>query len=207
MDTESNLEQTGRWDVKKWITAGLLAMMVLAASVQGAEKGAQLPRVELSTSMGVIVLELYSNRAPQTTANFLAYVDAGFYNDTIFHRVIPKFMIQAGGFTPQMRQKTTRPPIPNEAENRIKNERGTVAMARTPNPHSATSQFFINTVDNDFLNFRAKDPRGWGYAVFGRVAQGMDIVDAIAGVKTGISKGHRDVPDTPVVIVTARRLK
>jgi cyclophilin family peptidyl-prolyl cis-trans isomerase len=184
-----------------------LALMVLALPAQGAEKSGTLPRVELNTSMGIIVLELYADRAPQTTANFLAYVDAGFYDDTIFHRVIPKFMIQGGGFTRQMRQKTTRQPIPNEAENRLKNERGTVAMARTPDPHSATSQFFINTVDNDFLNFRGKDPRGWGYAVFGRVAQGMDIVEAIAGVKTGVSKGHRDVPLKPVVIVTARRLK
>ena len=190
----------------RWMIGWFLILMVLAAPVQSAEKSGTLPRVELNTSMGIIVLELYADQAPQTTDNFLAYVDAGFYNDTIFHRVIPKFMIQGGGFTPQMRQKTTRLPISNEAENRIKNERGTVAMARTPNPHSATSQFFINTVDNDFLNFRAKDSRGWGYAVFGRVAQGMDIVDAIAGVKTGVSKGHRDVPLTPVVIVTARRL-
>mgnify|MGYP001811745018 CR=1 FL=1 len=184
-----------------------LVLMVLALPVQGAEKSGALPRVEMNTSMGIIVLELYADRAPQTTANFLAYVDAGFYDDTIFHRVIPKFMIQGGGFTRQMRQKTTRQPIPNEAENRLKNERGTVAMARTPDPHSATSQFFINTVDNDFLNFRGKNPRGWGYAVFGRVAQGMDIVEAIAGVKTGVSKGHRDVPLKPVVIVTARRLQ
>ena len=191
----------------KWMIGWFLTLIMLAAPVQGAEKSGTLPRVELNTSMGIIVLELYADRDPQTTTNFLAYVDAGFYNDTIFHRVIPKFMIQGGGFTPQMKQKATRPSIPNEAENRIKNERGTVAMARTPSPHSATSQFFINTVDNDFLNFRSKDSRGWGYAVFGRVIQGMDIVDAIAGVKTGVSKGHRDVPLTPVMIDTARRLK
>lgn len=193
--------------MKKWMVGWFLTMMVLALPVQGAEKSVTHPRVELNTSMGIIVLELYPDRAPQTTANFLAYVDAGFYDGTIFHRVIPKFMIQGGGFTRKMRQKPTRQPIPNEAENRIKNERGTVAMARTPDPHSATSQFFINTVDNDFLNFRGKDARGWGYAVFGRVAQGMDTVDAISGVRTGGSQGHRDVPLQPVVIVTARRLE
>jgi cyclophilin family peptidyl-prolyl cis-trans isomerase len=193
--------------VKKWMLGGLLAVLVLGAPLQGAQKTSLPPRVKLNTSMGVIVLELYPERAPKTTANFLAYVDAGYYDGTIFHRVIPKFMIQGGGFTAGMRQKTTRPPIPNEADNRIQNQRGTVAMARTADPHSATSQFFINTVDNDFLNFRSKDSRGWGYAVFGRVVQGMDIVDAIAGVKTGVLKGNRDVPLQPVVIVTARRLK
>jgi cyclophilin family peptidyl-prolyl cis-trans isomerase len=193
--------------VKKWMVAGLLAFVVSGAPVQGAEQNAALPRVELNTSMGVIVIELYPERAPQTTANFLAYVEAGFYDGTVFHRVIPSFMIQGGGFTAEMQQKATRPPVPNEADNRIKNERGTVAMARTPDPHSATSQFFINTVDNDFLNFKGKDPRGWGYAVFGRVAQGMDTVDAITGVPTGVFKGHRDVPLRPVVIVKARRLK
>jgi cyclophilin family peptidyl-prolyl cis-trans isomerase len=199
--------QTRRCGVKKWMLGGLLVGLILGAPLQGAQKNSLLPRVELNTSMGVIVLELYPDRAPQTTANFLAYVDDRYYDGTIFHRVIPKFMIQGGGFTAEMRQKSTRQPIPNEAGNRIQNERGTIAMARTPDPHSATSQFFINTVDNDFLNFRSKDTRGWGYAVFGRVVQGMDIVDAISGVKTGAFKGYRDVPLQPVVIVTARRLK
>lgn len=191
----------------KWVFGWLLALVVVCTAVQGAEKSALHPRVELKTSMGVIVLELYPDRAPQTTANFLAYVDAGFYDGTIFHRVIPGFMIQGGGFTAEMKQQPTRPPVPNEADNRIKNERGTVAMARTPDPHSATAQFFINTVDNDFLNFRGKDPRGWGYAVFGRVVRGMETVDAISGVKTGVSKGHRDVPLQPVAIIKAIRLK
>ena len=177
-----------------------LALMVLVLPVQGAEKSGTLPRVELNTSMGIIVLELYADRAPQTTANFLAYVDAGFYDDTIFHRVIPKFMIQGGGFTRQMRQKTTRQPIPNEAENRLKNERGTVAMARTPDPHSATSQFFINAVDNDYLNHTSKDDRGWGYTVFGLVIEGMVVVDSISKVKTGTKGMFRNVPVEPVVI-------
>lgn len=193
--------------MKKRLVGWLLAVAMLGVPVQGAEENALPPRVELKTSMGVVVLELYPDRAPQTTANFLAYVDAGYYDGTIFHRVIPRFMIQGGGFTADMRQKSTRPPVANEADNRIRNDRGTVAMARTPDPHSATSQFFINTVDNDFLNFRSKDSRGWGYAVFGRVVRGMDVVDAISGVRTGASKGHRDVPLQPVLIVTARRLK
>ena len=195
--------------MKKWMIGCSLMMLlaVLYAPVQGQDKSLPHPRVELKTSMGVIVLELYPDRAPKTTANFLAYVDAGYYDGTIFHRVIPRFMIQGGGFTADMRQKSTRTAIPNEADNRIKNERGTVAMARTPDPHSATSQFYINTVDNDFLNFSGKDPRGWGYAVFGRVAKGMNIVDAISGVKTGVFRGHRDVPLKPVAIVTARRVR
>ena len=195
--------------MKKWWAGWSLAVVLtlLCAPAQGAEKSAQQPRVELKTSMGVIVLELYPDRAPKTTTNFLIYVDAGYYDGTIFHRVIPRFMIQGGGFTADMQQKKTRTPVTNEADNRIKNQRGTVAMARTPDPHSATSQFYINTVDNNFLNFKSKDPRGWGYAVFGRVTKGMDIVDAISGVKTGVVKGHRDVPVKPVTIVTARRLK
>ena len=162
--------------------------------------------VTYDTSMGPVVIELYSDRAPQTVANFLAYVDAGYYNGTIFHRVIPGFMIQGGGFTTDMRPKPTQPPVVNEADNRIKNERGTIAMARTPDPHSATAQFFINTVDNDFLNFKSKTSQGWGYTVFGRVVQGMETVDAISKVKTGRAGGHRDVPVKPVVILTVKRL-
>ena len=193
--------------MKMWVIGLLLLMMLPGAPVQGADETGTRARVELKTSMGVVVLELYQDRAPKTVANFLAYVDSGFYDGTIFHRVIPKFMVQGGGFTADMRQKPTRPPVVNEADNRIKNERGTVAMARTPDPHSATSQFFINTVDNDFLDFRSKSPRGWGYAVFGRIVQGMETIDAISAVKTGAVGGHRDVPVTPVVIVTARRLR
>ena len=192
--------------MNRWTLVFLLALVALSLPAQGTEKNVAHPRVELNTSMGTIVVELYPDRAPQTVANFLTYVDAGFYDGTIFHRVIPKFMIQGGGFTSDMRQKSSRSPITNEADNRLKNERGTMAMARTPNPHSATSQFFINTVDNDFLNFRSKDSRGWGYAVFGRVVQGLKTVDAISGVKTGDFGGHRNVPIKPVVINTARRL-
>jgi len=165
------------------------------------------PRVALDTSKGKFVLELYADKAPQTVSNFLTYVDAGFYDGTIFHRVIPGFMIQGGGFTAEMQQKEARPPIPNEADNGLQNERGTIAMARTPDPHSAAAQFFINIVDNDFLNYKSKSPQGWGYAVFGRVVEGIDVVDAISRIKT-VSRGmHRDVPAEPVVIVSAKRLK
>jgi peptidyl-prolyl cis-trans isomerase B (cyclophilin B) len=137
----------------------------------------------------------------------LAYLDAGFYDGTIFHRVIPGFMIQGGGFTADMKKKDTRPPIDNEADNGLRNERGTIAMARTSNPHSATAQFFINTVNNDFLNYRDKSSQGWGYAVFGRVAEGMAVVDAISGVKTGTRGAFRDVPTDPVVINRVKRIK
>ena len=192
--------------MKKWTAFGLLAVLVFIAPVQGADKKPDHPRVELTTSKGVIVLELDTDRAPQTAANFIAYTQAGHFDGTIFHRVIPGFMIQGGGFTKSMQPKTTGKPIVNEADNQLKNVRGTVAMARTSDPHSATAQFFINTVDNDFLNFRGKYPRGWGYAVFGKVVQGMKTVDAISAVKTGVSGPHRDVPLTPVVIVKARLL-
>ena len=165
------------------------------------------PRVTLDTSKGKIVLELYSDKAPKTVLNFLTYVDAGFYDGTIFHRVIPGFMIQGGGFNAEMQQKESRPPIENEADNGLQNERGTIAMARTPDPHSATAQFFINTVDNDFLNHKSKSAQSWGYAVFGKVVEGIDVVDEISRVKT-VSRGtHQDVPAETVVIVKAKRLK
>jgi peptidyl-prolyl cis-trans isomerase B (cyclophilin B) len=162
------------------------------------------PQVALDTSKGRIVLELFADKAPISVENFLAYVNSGYYDDTIFHRVIPKFMIQGGGFTADMKMKPGRSPIRNEADNGLRNERGTIAMARTPDPHSASSQFFINTVDNDFLNHKRKDPRGWGYAVFGRVVEGMEVVDAISAVKTGIQGRYQDVPVEPVVIKHAR---
>jgi peptidyl-prolyl cis-trans isomerase B (cyclophilin B) len=165
------------------------------------------PRVTLDTSKGKIVLELNADKAPQTVLNFLTYVDAGFYDGTVFHRVIPGFMIQGGGFTPEMQQKATRPPIQNEADNGLQNQRGTIAMARTPEPHSATAQFFINTVDNDFLNHKSKSTQGWGYAVFGQVVEGIDVVDEISRVKTVSRGAHRDVPAETVVIVSAKRLK
>ncbi len=161
------------------------------------------PRVALVTDRGDIVVELDPVKAPVSTANFLKYVAAGHYDGTIFHRVIADFVIQGGGFTADMKQKPTAPPIVNEADNGLSNKRGTIAMARTPDPHSASSQFFINLADNDFLDHTAKTPRGWGYAVFGRVVEGMDVVDAIAQVETGSHGPHRDVPVKPVVVKKA----
>ena len=150
--------------------------------------------VILETSMGVIKIELYPDKAPVSVKNFLAYVKEGHYDGTIFHRVIPGFMVQGGGFARDMSQKATRESIKNEADNGLKNDRGTLAMARTSVVDSATAQFFINTVNNDFLNHRAKTPQGYGYAVFGKVTEGMDVVDKIAAAKTGTVKGHGDVP-------------
>ncbi len=158
------------------------------------------PRVLLSTSHGDITVELDQEKAPITSENFLAYASSGHYDGTVFHRVIPGFMIQGGGFTEDMRQKPTNPPITNEADNGLKNNRGTVAMARTSDPHSASSQFFINLKDNGFLDHKAKTPQGWGYAVFGEVVEGMEVVDAIAQVATGTSGAHSDVPKEPVVM-------
>lgn len=158
--------------------------------------------VVLSTSMGDIKLELDGDKAPISVENFLTYLDDGFFDGTIFHRVIPDFMIQGGGFSSDMTQKPTRSPIKNEAENGLKNERGTIAMARTQVVDSATAQFFINVKSNDFLNNGGRD---FGYAVFGRVVEGMDVVDSIAGVATGNQGGMGDVPIEPVVIESARR--
>ncbi|KOX11122.1 MULTISPECIES: peptidylprolyl isomerase [unclassified Streptomyces] len=162
--------------------------------------------VELNTNFGRIVLELNDAEAPKTVENFLSYVRSGHYDGTIFHRVISGFMIQGGGFTPDMAQKPTQAPIQNEADNGLKNNNYTVAMARTNDPHSATAQFFINVSDNAFLNYSAKSPTGWGYAVFGRVTEGQDVVDSIKGVKTGSRGGHQDVPTEPVVIESAKVL-
>ena len=159
--------------------------------------------VKLHTNHGVITLELDADKAPVTVANFLAYVAAGHYDNTIFHRVIVGFLIQGGGFEPGMNQKPTVEQIKNEADNGLKNERGTIAMARTQAPHSATAQFFINVADNDFLNHRSPDLQGWGYCVFGRVSEGMDVVDSIRKVKTGSSGFHQDVPKEDVVIERA----
>jgi len=159
--------------------------------------------VKLHTNHGVITLELDAEKAPVTVANFLAYVNAGHYDNTIFHRVIDGFMIQGGGFEPGMNQKPTGEEIKNEADNGLKNERGTIAMARTQAPHSATAQFFINVADNDFLNHRSPDLQGWGYCVFGRVSDGLDVVDSIRKVKTGSSGFHQDVPKEDVIIERA----
>ncbi len=186
-----------------------VATLVLLAAVapgDAQETAKGNPQVVLETTKGKIVLELYPDKAPVTVKNFLAYVDAKFYDGTIFHRVIPNFMIQGGGFTADMNQKPTTDPIQNEADNGLKNRRGTIAMARTNIPDSATSQFFINSVNNDFLNFKSKSAQGWGYAVFGKVAEGLDVVDAISAVKTGTSGRFRDVPAEPVVIKSARRV-
>ncbi|HEX2236960.1 MAG TPA: peptidylprolyl isomerase [Gammaproteobacteria bacterium] len=157
-------------------------------------------QVKMQTSKGSISLELYEDKAPQTVENFLTYARNGFYDGTIFHRVIPGFMIQGGGFTPKMQQKKTRAPIKNEADNGLENDVGTIAMARTPDPNSATAQFFINLKANDFLNFKSKTPQGWGYAVFGKVTDGMDVVKSIARVKTGNVGPYQDVPEEPIVI-------
>lgn len=154
----------------------------------------------VKTNFGDIQIELDAAAAPKTVENFIKYVESGHYNDTIFHRVIPGFMLQGGGFTEDMQQKSTMQPIPNEADNGLKNDRGTLAMARTMVPDSATSQFFINLVDNDFLNFQSKTQQGWGYAVFGKVVSGMDVVDNIATVGTGRKAGHADVPTETVKI-------
>ena len=157
-------------------------------------------KVTMETSVGTITLELDGEKSPKTVANFVKYADDGFYDGTIFHRVIDGFMIQGGGFTRDLNQKQTREAIPNEAANGLKNRRGTIAMARTMVPDSATSQFFINLVDNDFLDFRSETPQGYGYAVFGEVTDGMDVVDAIAKVKTGFAGPHQNVPEEAVVI-------
>lgn len=159
--------------------------------------------VEMTTSAGTLRIELDDTKAPATVANFLGYVNSGHYDGTIFHRVIKGFMIQGGGFEPGMKQKPTGALIQNEANNGLKNDRYTLAMARTSAPHSATAQFFINGTDNDFLNFRSESPQGWGYAVFGKVVGGTEVVDAIERVATGRKGGHDDVPNEDVVILKA----
>ncbi|MBI3141130.1 MAG: peptidyl-prolyl cis-trans isomerase [Rhodocyclales bacterium] len=177
-----------------WALALLLGTSAFAAN----------PLVELKTNMGSIVLELYPEKAPKTVANFLQYVKDGFYDGTVFHRVIDGFMIQGGGFEPGMKQKATRAPIENEAKNGLRNEPGSIAMARTQDPHSASAQFFINLVDNRPLDYPSRD--GWGYAVFGKVTQGVDVVQKIAKVKTGNAGFHQNVPVEPVLIESARLL-
>ncbi|MDT4290641.1 peptidylprolyl isomerase [Methylomonas sp. MO1] len=157
-------------------------------------------KVKLTTSLGDVVIQLEDEKAPVSAANFLAYVKQGFYSGTIFHRVIPGFMAQGGGFDSSFKQKETNAPIKNEADNGLKNKRGTLAMARTNDPHSATAQFFINYKDNSFLDHTSPSPSGWGYAVFGEVVEGMDVVDAMAKQATGNRGPHQDVPKTDIVI-------
>jgi peptidyl-prolyl cis-trans isomerase B (cyclophilin B) len=172
-----------------------------------AKATADNPKVEMETSKGKFVIELIPGKAPETVKNFLNYVGAKFYDGTIFHRVIPNFMIQGGGFTSDMKKKSAGTPIKNEADNGLKNERGTIAMARTGDPHSATAQFFINTVNNDFLNHKSKTQQGWGYVVFGKVISGMEVIDAISAVKTVTRGMYRDVPAETIEIRKAVVLK
>ena len=159
--------------------------------------------IKLHTNFGVIALELDAEKAPETVKNFLTYAEAGYYDNTIFHRVIDGFMIQGGGFGPGMKEKKTRSPIKNEADNGLKNERYTIAMARTSDPHSASAQFFINVADNAFLDFKMPSGNGWGYCVFGKVIEGSEVVDKIKGVKTGNAGFHQDVPKEDVIIERA----
>ena len=173
---------------------------LLAGAAEQTATGDSTVTVHMQTNKGTIVLELDTEKAPGTVANFVEYAKAGFYDGTIFHRVIPGFMIQGGGFEPGMQQKQTREPIQNEADNGLKNDLGTIAMARTPNPHSATAQFFINVKDNGFLNHSAPTSQGWGYCVFGKVVEGIDVVHDIEKVSTGSRAGHQDVPIEDVVI-------
>ena len=189
------------------------AAVILATSASGvlaAEKKSAVksnPVVRMTTSMGVIDIELYPQKAPNTVKNFLAYVNKGFYNGTTFHRVIPGFMIQGGGFDPGMRLRPTELPIDNEADNGLTNDTGTIAMARTGNPHSATAQFFINTVDNVPLNHSGKTVQGWGYCVFGKVTQGMDVVRKIEATTTGQVGPFGNVPLNDIIITRAEVLK
>jgi peptidyl-prolyl cis-trans isomerase B (cyclophilin B) len=183
----------------------VLILAVMTGTSVGQENAVANPQVVMETSKGEIVLELYPDKAPLTVKNFLDYIDAGFYSGTVFHRVIPGFMLQGGGFSRDMQKKPTLMPVKNEAYNGLKNDRGTIAMARTQDPHSASSQFFINTVDNAFLNYKSQTTAGWGYAVFGKVIKGMEVVDAISKVETGIQGRFRDVPKTPIEIIKVRR--
>ena len=181
-------------------TIVFLLTLLLAITVQAGEL-----KVLMKTSKGDMEIALDADKAPKTVENFLRYVDEGFYDGTIFHRVISGFMIQGGGYTADMRKKPTHEPVVNEAKNGLKNKRGTIAMARTSDPHSATSQFFINVKDNDFLDYPGQD--GWGYTVFGRVTRGLDVLDAIAGVPTTVKNGMRDVPVETVVIESVKRIE
>jgi peptidyl-prolyl cis-trans isomerase B (cyclophilin B) len=179
---------------------GLLPVTGYSQENQSNVKGAGMINVTMDTNKGVITLELDSEKAPVTVKNFVEYARAGHYDGTIFHRVIPGFMIQGGGFDTDMKQKDTNSPIKIEADNGLKNTKGTVAMARTSDPNSATSQFFINVADNAFLDYSAPTPQGWGYAVFGKVTDGMDVVESIEKVKTGNNGGHQNVPLKEVII-------
>ncbi len=189
----------------KTLVSALVLLPLLAAFTVSAQSPS--PRVAVKTSMGTFTIELHEKEAPETVRNFLAYVDEGFYAGTIFHRVIEDFMIQGGGLDREMSRKKTRDPIANEAMNKLKNRAGTVAMARTSAPNSATSQFFVNVVDNPMLDYRDTSAEGIGYCVFGKVVEGMEVVEKIRSVPTGVKSGMRDVPTTPVVIESITRVK
>lgn len=197
--------------VHTWIRAFFLSLafvitpVIAASNTLNSNQGTTMsnPQVKMLTNKGEILIELDAEKAPKTVENFLNYVKEGFYDGTIFHRVINNFMVQGGGFEPGMKQKKTNDAIENEANNGLKNDSYTLAMARTSDPHSATAQFFINVSDNDFLNFTAPTPQGWGYAVFGRVIEGTEVVDAIKQVKTGSKGFHQDVPAEDVIIESA----
>lgn len=193
-----------RRTLTRWVAGAALALAAaLPASAQQTSQSAAAPRVKLETSLGVIMLELDAQKAPKTVANFVQYVKDKHYDGTVFHRVIDGFMIQGGGFTADMQQKPTRPSIQNEADNGLKNLPLTVAMARTNDPHSASAQFFINVADNRFLNHTQPTLNGWGYAVFGKVVAGADVVDKIRQVRTGNRGMFQDLPTTPVTILKA----
>ena len=181
----------------------IFLILTLLDPLSAVDAGSKNPQVVLETSMGNIVLELFPVQATKTVDNFLGYVRWGHYDGTVFHRVIPNFMIQGGGLSSDMKEKSTGMSIKNEADNGLKNKRGTVTMARTQDPHSATAQFFINIKDNKFLDHKGRTSKGWGYTVFGKVIEGMDVVDAISKVKTGTKGSYQDVPLEPVVIIKA----
>ncbi len=181
--------------LKPYLLFVFMIILMTTSNVQ-----AETTTVKMETSQGTIILELDGANAPNTVANFITYAKEGFYDGTIFHRVISNFMIQGGGFTADMSQKTTHEPIRNEANNGLKNDTGTIAMARTSDPHSATAQFFINVKDNDFLNFSSETSQGWGYAVFGKVTEGMDVVDTIKNVATTSNGPYQDVPAETITI-------
>jgi len=198
--------------VSMWSTAiGLAAAVGLSAAAHADGKNAAdasaRPHVEIVTSKGRIVVELHPDKTPKTVENFLRYVDEKFYDGTIFHRSIPNFMIQGGGFDPKLNKRPTHEPIDIEADKGLSNERGTIAMARTMQPNSASSQFFVNLVDNPHLDFRDKSIRGWGYTAFGRVVEGMDVVDKIAAVPTERQQQHQNVPKETILIKKARRVE
>ncbi len=202
-DTRNAAQQKTTETLKKVETTQTRTAGTSTKTTDSKAKGDKMsanPMIKMETSKGTMTIELFADKAPNSVANFVSYVEDGFYDGLIFHRVIPNFMVQGGGMLPDMTEKPNKAPIKNEANNGLKNDRGTLAMARTQDPHSATSQFFINLKDNDFLNFTSETPAGWGYAVFGKVTDGLDVIDEIAKVKTGNHGAHGDVPLEPVMI-------